>query len=262
MTNYYDVLGVDKNATADDIKKQYKKLAQQYHPDRYEGSDATTKFQEVNTAYQTLKDPQKRAEYDNPQPNPRSQTYTYTTGGGSSHEAAMEEILRNLHGSGFGGFGQRRQQQPMAQINITLEESFHGTTRTLNDNEFTIPAGVRSGNQLFVDGFIIIVGVQRHHRFQRAQDDLLMGVEISAVEAMLGVECTITNIDNSKLKVKIPAGIQHGKIVRVAGQGMPNPEFNRRGDLLVQVGTTIPVNLTDEEKESIMKVQHRKTFDV
>lgn len=254
MTTYYDVLGVNKTATDADIKKAYKKLAQKYHPDRYEGPDATTKFQEVNTAYQTLKDPEKRAEYDNPRPQAGGFSFHTNQGGPSIHD-----ILREAMG---GGFRQQR-QQPMAQVNISLEEAFTGTTRSLNGNPFNIPAGMRSGNHLFVDGFIIVVNVLRHHRFQRAQDDLLIGVEISAVEAMLGVECVITNIDGAKLKVKIPAGIQHGKIVRVGGQGMPNPEFRgRRGDLHVQVVTTIPVNLTDEEKESIMKVQHRKTFDV
>ena len=112
-----------------------------------------------------------------------------------------------------------------------------------------------------VDDFIIVISVQRHHRFQRSHDDLLIGIEISAIEAMLGVKVTITNIDGKKIKVKIPAGIQYGKLVRVPGKGMPNPEFNHRGDLLVQVAMSIPDDLTKAEKASIMNVKHRKTFD-
>jgi len=174
---------------------------------------------------------------------------------------SLHDMLRQAMGGG--GFNQqRRQQRPMAQITITLEEAFSGATRSLNGKPFDIPAGIRSGSHLMVDEFIIVVGVQRHHKYQRAQDDLLTGVEITAIEAMLGIDITLTTIDDKRLKVKIPKGIQHGKLVRVGGQGMPNPEFDMRGDLLVQVVTTIPDNLTDEETESIMNVKHRKSFDV
>ncbi|MCH8337064.1 MAG: hypothetical protein IIC61_14405, partial [Proteobacteria bacterium] len=112
------------------------------------------------------------------------------------------------------GHFQQRQQQPMAQVHISLEEAFAGTTRTLNGNNFKIPAGIRSGNHLYVDGFIIIVNVARHPKFQRSHDDLLTVVEISAIEAMLGIECQLKNIDGKTIKIKIPPGIQHGKIVR------------------------------------------------
>ena len=254
MNNYYDVLGVKKDATAADIKKQYRKLAQKYHPDRNTGAGAKEKFQEINNAYQTLKDPAKKAEYDNPRQRQQG-NFTYTTHGQGGE--SLHDILRQAMG---GGFSQRRQQQ-MAQVNITLEEAFSGTTRSLNGEPFNIPAGVRSGNHLQVADFIIVINVQRHHRFQRSQDDLLVAIEISAIEAMIGVECGITNIDGNKVKVQIPAGIQYGKLVRVPGKGMPNPEFNRRGDLLIQVAMTIPDDLTDAEKESILKVKHRKTFD-
>lgn len=248
MTNYYDVLGVAKDATAVDIKKQYRKLAHVYHPDRDTGDKE--KFQELSNAYQTLKDPQKRAEYDNPRPQG---SFSVNMGQGES----LHDILRRAMADG----AQRRQQQ-MAQITITLEEAFQGATRALNGKPFEIPAGIRSGSQIFIDGFIIIVNVQRHLQFQRHQDDLITGVEISAIEAMLGVEITLTNIDGKRLKVKIPAGIQYGKLVRIGGHGMPNPEFDMRGDLLVQVVTTIPDNLTNEERESIMNVKHRKAFDL
>lgn len=253
MTNHYEVLGVAKDASQDDIKKQYRKLARKYHPDRSDEANAKEKFQALNTAYQTLKDPQKRAEYDNPQP--RVQEFTFTTGSGQS----LHDMMRDAMGGG-GRFQQQR-QQPMAQVNISLEEAFTGTTRTLNDNEFKIPAGIRSGNHLFVDGFIIVVNVARHHKFQRSHDDLLTGVEINAIEAMLGIECQLKNIDGKTIKVQIPAGIQHGKLVRATGMGMPNPEINIRGDLLIQVVVKTPENLTDDEKASIINVSHRKTFD-
>jgi len=259
MSNLYDVLGVTKDADQATIKKAYKKLAQKYHPDRYVGDDAATKFQEINSAYQTLSDPNKREAYDNPPPEGYTNQRTY-----SSHEemlqAAMDELLRQ-RGGGFN----RGKRYPMANVSITLEEAFTGTTRTLtsdgNVTTINIPAGVRSGNQLMVDGIIIIVNVARHHKFQRSHDDLATAVQINAIEAMVGIECCLTNIDGKTIKVKIPAGIQHGKLVRAEGMGMPNPEINKRGDLLVQVAITTPSNLTDDEKASIMNIQHRKSFD-
>jgi len=257
MTNHYDVLGVAKNASQDDIKKAYRKLAQKYHPDRYEGDDSTTKFQEISNAYKILKDPNTRAAYDNPQP----EGFAFRTSdmGGPGN---INDILRTMAEEMMGRGGHRQQQYPMANINISLEEAYTGTKRTLNGNEFSVPAGVRSGNQLLVDGFVIVVNVARHAKFKRSNDDLLTAIQINAVEAMLGIECNLTNIDGKLIKVKIPAGIQNGKLVRVAGKGMPNPEYhNVRGDLLVQVGIFIPQSLTDEEKESIMKLYHRKTFD-
>lgn len=260
MSNLYDVLGVAKDADPDTIKKAYKKLAQKYHPDRYDGDDAKTKFQEINSAYQTLSDPERRAAYDNPQP----EGYTFRTSGnmGGAQEEMIRQMMEEMMGrSGMG----RRQQYPMANVSITLEEAFTGTTRTLtqsgNVTTIDIPAGIRSGNQLMVDGIIIVVNVARHHKFQRSHDDLATAVQINAIEAMVGVECCLTNIDGKVIKVKIPAGIQHGKLVRVAGKGMPNPEIDKRGDLLVQVAISTPSNLTDDEKDSIMNIQHRKSFD-
>lgn len=262
MSDYYEVLGVKKDASKDDIKKAYRKLAQKYHPDRNPDDDAKAKFQEISKAYQTLSDEQKRAAYDNPAPE-GFQFRTSNMGGGGMDDmirSMMEEMMgRRTYGS--------RQQYQMANVSITLEEAFTGTTRTLNGNAFNIPAGARNGMQLMlkdpqIGDIIIVINIARHAKFKVSQDDLLTAVQIDAVEAMLGVECNLTNIDGKIIKVKIPAGIQHGKLVRVAGKGMPNPEIQgQRGDLLVQVAISIPNDLTEEEKEAIMQVRHRKGFD-
>ena len=261
MSDLYAVLGVAKDADQGAIKKAYKKLAQTYHPDRYKGADATTKFQEVNAAYQTLSDPDKRAAYDNPAP----EGYTFRQQGGGNMEDQLRRMAEEMMNRGSGGGFNRGKQYPMANVNISLEEAFTGTTRTLTSNGKTttidIPAGVRSGNQLFMDEIIIVIRVMRHNKFQRSHDDIATAVQINAIEAMVGVECCLTNIDGKTIKVKIPAGIQHGKLVRAEGMGMPNPELNTRGDLLVQVAVTTPTDLTDDEKDSIMKIKHRKSFD-
>jgi DnaJ-class molecular chaperone len=167
-----------------------------------------------------------------------------------------------MHG-GFGGFGrQRRQQRPMAKVTISLEEAYAGTTRSLNGKQFSIPKGVRTGNKLAVDDMIIVVQVANHHKFRRVNDDLAVGVNITAIEAMAGVECTITGLDNKTIKFNIPPGTQYGQVIRLRGKGMPNPEINYVGDLLVQVGVEIPKDLTDEERDAIMKLTRRDSIDI
>lgn len=256
MSNYYDILGVDKQASPEDIKKQYRKLAQEYHPDRNQDPSAKEKFQQINTAYQTLKDPEKRAAYDNPRPQG-------IFGGRSGFSGGLDEMIRRMAEEAMQNthtYGTRRSYK-MANVDITLEQAFNGTTLTFNGQPFNVPAGVRTGNQLLIDDIVIVIRVQSHPKFQRSQDDLVTSVQISAIEAMLGVECKIKNIDGKTIKVKIPAGIQYGQLVKVAGKGMPNPEFDHRGDLLVQVAVSIPSNLTDSERDSIMKIDHRTSFD-
>lgn len=271
--DYYETLGVAKDATQDDIKKAYRKLAQKYHPDRNQEEGAEDKFKELQKAYQTLKDPQTRAAYDNPQPQfggPGG--YSFRTGDGVHVNVSgngfdgmgIDEILDALHGGGFGGFGRRRQQpqRPMAKVTISLEEAYEGTKRTLNNKEFSIPKGVRTGNKLAVDDFIIVVQVAGHPKFKRVNDDLITAVEVTAIEAMLGVDCTVTGLDGKTIKFKVPPGTQHGQTVRLGGKGMPNPEINYSGNLLVQVAVRIPSNLTDEEREAIMKLPRREIIDI
>ena len=267
--DYYETLGVAKDATQDDIKKAYRKLAQKYHPDRNQESGAEDKFKEIQKAYKTLKDPQTRAAYDNPQPQfggPGG--YSFRTGdgvhvnvsGNGFEGMGIDEILDALHG---GPFGRRRQpQRPMAKVTIGLDEAYTGTTRTLNGKEFSIPRGVRTGNKLAVDDMIIVVQVANHPKFKRANDDLIVGVNITAIEAMAGVECTVTGLDNKTIKFQIPPGTQYGQVIRLRGKGMPNPEINYTGDLLVQVGVQIPGNLTDEEREAIMTLPRREIIDI
>ena len=263
MSDYYEVLGVKKDASKDDIKKAYRKLAQKYHPDRNDDPSAKDKFQEINKAYQTLGDDEKRAAYDNPAPE-GFQFRTSNMGGGGGMDDMIRQMMEEMMGRRtYGG----RQQYQMANVHISLEEAFTGTTRTLNGNAFNIPAGARNGMQLMlkdpqIGDIIIVINIGRHAKFKVSQDDLLTAVKIDAIEAMVGVECNLTNIDGKIIKVKIPAGIQNGKLVRLAGKGMPNPEIQgQRGDLLVQVAIGIPNDLTDEEKEAILKVRHRKSFD-
>ncbi len=263
MKDYYKILGVEKTATPDAIKAQYRRMARKYHPDVSTEADATAKFQEVQEAYSILSDEQKRAMYDRGiDPNqPQGQPGGWGRGGHEEVFMDLHDLFARMHNGGFGGFRQQRARQ-MANIRISLEEAYNGTTRTLNDKPFQIPAGVRTGNQLLVDDFIIVVNVMHHHKFKRANDDLLLSINITAAEAMLGTKGIVNHIDGTTLQVTIPAGVQPGQVLRLQGKGMPNPEYpTHRGDLLIQVSVTIPTNLTEEQKAGILHLGCREEIN-
>lgn len=264
--DYYEVLGVAKSADEAEIKKAYRSLASKTHPDK--GGD-TAKFQEIQEAYATLSDAQKRGSYDKhghdgPQHH-HGQQWAHTAGN-PVDEAAFKEMFGNMFGnSGFGDiFGQTRQQQQKRHgLNVSLEQAYSGATFRLPGGQtISVPAGVRPGTRFFVDSAIYIVDVLLHHKFKRANDDLLVEVEISAIEAMLGIEATLDHLDNIKLQFTIPAGIQNNQIVRLAGKGMKNPETDKSGDLLVRISVTTPKSLTEGEKTFLKTMNHRTIFNI
>jgi curved DNA-binding protein len=271
--DYYNILGVDPSASQDDIKKAYRKLAAKHHPDR--GGD-TAKFQEISAAYDTLGDPDKKAQYDNPQPQGSFQQY-------GAMPPGFEDILRGFSGGPFGDiFGQRRQQAVRnrtlnLQTQITLEEAFRGkdllATIQLPSGrdqvlEVKIPAGIRDGTALRLAGMgddsvghvprgdiHLTVLIHQHSRFRRDSDDLLMKLDISCFDAILGTSVQFESIDGKTLETNVPAGIQHGQLMNVQGQGMPNMSDNRmRGRLLIEIHIKIPTTLTDTQKDALKKI--------
>jgi curved DNA-binding protein len=254
VKDYYKILELHRDATQEEIKKQYRKLARKYHPDVSQEEESTAKFQELQEAYSILKDEQKKALYD--RGIDPSKAGARPAGHGfkewSFHSGDPFTDLHDLF-SQMGMNTRREFRRSVAHVRISLEEAYTGTTRTLNDKPFNIPAGVRPGTQLLVDDFIIVVDVLHHHKFKRANDDLLLIVNIEAAEAMIGTKGVFTHIDGTTLQFTIPAGCQHGQVMRLRGKGMPNPEFvGYTGDLLIQIGITMPTELTEEQKASIM----------
>jgi len=265
--DHYQTLGVDRNASQDDIKRAYRSLASKHHPDK--GGD-TVKFQEIQSAYATLSDEQKKAEYDNPQQQ--------------FHNGGMPQGFEDIFGQMFGGgnnpfgdiFGQRRQQPRRnrtlnIQTEITLEEAFTGKDLIANLTlpsgrdqtlEVKIPAGVQDGMTLRLAGLgedtvsdaprgdiHLTVTVREHPIFQRQGDDLLIVKDINCIDAMLGKDITINTIDGRTLEVKIQPGTQHGSTLGAAGFGMPKVSDSRfKGRLLIRINITIPTNLTDAQK--------------
>lgn len=274
MTDLYSVLGIGKDASPDEIKRAYRKLASQHHPDK--GGD-TAKFQQVEEAYRILSDPEKKAQYDNPAPQGFQQFGGMPPG--------FEEVFSQMFGGGnspFGDiFGQRRPQQRNRTLNIqteiSLEDAFNGKDLIANlvlpsgrnqTIEVKIPRGIQPGTTLRLaqmgdDTFSnlpkgdihLTVNVREHPEFDRQGDDLIRTIDVDAIDAILGKSYQITTLDNKLLEVKINPGTQHATMLSAAGYGMPRMSDNRFvGRLLIRVNIRIPTNLTQTQLQKIKEV--------
>jgi curved DNA-binding protein len=262
MKDYYQTLGVERSASEDEIKKAFRSLASKHHPDK--GGD-TAKFQEIQEAYATLSDPQKRAEHD----NPRQQ----------SHHHGFPGDFESMfgHGSPFGdlfGFSRhpQRQQNRALQLQtvISLEDAFNGKEMVVNITlpsgrdqtlSINIPRGIHTNQTLRLAGMgddsisnlprgdiMLNVQISEHHTYTRQGDDLVQEIELSCIDAMLGKTINLSSIDNKYLEAIIPAGTQNNSVLALQGYGMPN--FNdpsRRGRILVRLNMRIPMLTEDQQ---------------
>lgn len=264
--DYYEVLGLAKNASDDEIKKSYRKLAMQYHPDRNQESGAEDKFKEAKEAYETLSDPAKKIQYDqfghvSPNSHGNSKTWNFN----NNDNVDFKELFKHMFNGqtideSFNSYRQPRQQ--ISVVTIPLSDAYKGITVTIDQKHtVNLPQGVRSGTKFSIDGKLFRVDVSPHNRFKRSNDDLLVDVEITAIEAMLGVESLLEHLDHAKLQFNIPAGIQNGQIIRLFSKGMKNPETDGIGDLLIRITVTIP-KLSDSDKEMLKKLSHRDIINI
>ena len=267
--DYYQTLGVAKDATDDDIKKAFRKLAMKHHPDR--GGDEA-QFKQIQEAYATLSDTQKRAQYDNPQPQ-------FNGGGFGGFPPGFEEMFRSGQFGDLFGFRQRpvKNRDLSLETQITLEDCYTGKEITANIQlpsgreqvlEIKVPAGIQSGQRLRLSGMgddsnphlhrgdiYINIYVHNHSEYQRQGDDLIKEIEITAWEAMLGKDMVIKTLDNRQLSVTIPPGTQPNSTLRLAGYGMPNVNDNRfKGNILLNINVSIPKVLTDEQKNLVRQL--------
>jgi DnaJ-class molecular chaperone len=249
--DYYEVLGLQKTASAEDIKKSYRQLASKFHPDKI--SDVAQKplmeekFKEVKEAYETLSDPEKKVHYDQFGHNASVHTQRSHSFNNNDFESMFRDIFEN-HGFDSSMF---RKQEKVISISISLSDAYQGRTININGTKITIPKGMRNGGRLFIDGKMYKIDIQQHHKFKRSDNDLMIETTISAIEAITGIDVTLEHLDANKLQFTIPSGIQPGQIIKLSGKGMLDPDINYIGDLLIRVNITIPRNISEEQKKAL-----------
>ncbi|KIM11585.1 MAG: cobalamin ABC transporter permease [Sulfuricurvum sp. PC08-66] len=261
----YDTLGLASDASAEEIKKAYRKLARQYHPDVNKDPKAEEKFKEINAAYEVLSDPQKKAQYDN---------YGDSMFGGQNfHDFArgqrganLDDILRQMFGGGggFGGFGSGfgGAQGGFGGPNLDIESSItvpfivsviggtHSVSLSNESFDIKIPAGINPGETMRVRGkgktfqgqrgdLLLKVNVAPNDQYVRNGDDLTKNFDISLKTALFGDKVTVETLDK-EVKLTIPANTKQGQKFRIKEAGVINRKTKERGNLYLQANIVLP----------------------
>lgn len=267
--DYYSTLGVPRGASEEEIKRAYRKLAMQHHPDR--GGDQT-QFQQIQEAYDTLGDPQKRQAYDNPQP--QGTHFTFNFGGGDPFGDIFSQFG---FGPGIDPFAHMRQQQQRRnkdiriRIHVSLSETLHDHTKTVSVQtssgerqtvNVNIPQGITTGSTIKYPGLgdnmfttlprgdlIVQFVVDEDPQYSVHGIDLLYKVVINAIDAMTGVAVDIPGIEGRVFNMQIPEGTAHGAKFRIPNQGLyaMNQNGQVRGSLIVEVFLDVPKCTTPQQ---------------
>jgi curved DNA-binding protein len=283
--DYYADLGVPRSATADEIKKAFRKLARESHPDAHPNDpQAEDRFKRISEAYDVLGDTDKRAKYDNLSSQYDAFRRQGGRGGNTSWDAfqgsnGINVDLNDLFGGGsmsdffqtiFGGGRQQRSsrsrsqrpaqpQQPVYSVTLTLEEALAGTRKRLalgNERiDVAFKPGIADGQRLKVPQGQLEVRIAPHHVFTRDGNDLRCTVQCSLTTALLGGPITVHTL-RGDVSVKVPAGTTTGKTLRLRGQGMPvYGSADERGDLFVSIDVMIPSTLSDEQRTLVERLR-------
>lgn len=285
--DYYELLGITKNASDVELKAAYRKQALKWHPDRNKESGATEKFKEINHAYEVLSDQKKRSMYDqygkeafekggfgrtrntggNPYGNAGPFTYTYSSGGDGGNPFEGFDVggfsdpfdIFEQFFSGFSGAGRSRaRRHEIYELALTFDEAIHGVEKQTvikgKSKTIKIPAGVDNGMRIRFSDFDVQVRVAIHPHFRREGQDIYLEKEISYPTAILGGVIDAPTIDGN-VQLRVRPGTQSGTTVRLKGQGIIYPQSTRRGDEYVIYRVNIPTHITMKGKRLLEELE-------
>ena len=296
--DYYEILGVNKNATEEEIKKAYRKLARKYHPDlNPNDKEANKKFQQINEANEVLSDPQKRKKYDQYGKDwqhaeefekARQSGHRRSTAGaegfsgfsGAFDDEGFSDFFQSMFGD-TGRTGRSRQakfrgQDYNAELHLPLRDAYktHQQTLKVNDKNIriTIPAGVENGQIIKLKGhgghginggpngdLYITFVIADDPEFKRLGNDLYATVDLDLYTAVLGGEIMVDTMDG-KVKLKVKPETQNGTVTRLKGKGFPvYKREGESGDLYITYSIKIPTHLTEKQKELFRQLQKRSS---
>jgi len=277
--DYYEILGVSKNASLEEIKAAYRKQALKWHPDRNKSPEATERFKQINKAFEVLSDPKKREIYD------RYGEEAFERGsssgfGGQYYQHGPFRVYTNVSGDfsdfDFGGFSDpfeifeqffgfqspfsrsRRQKRDVFETTLTFDEAVKGTTKNVVikgvSKKIKIPAGVDEGTRIRFSDFDLLIHVQPHPFFKREGQDIYIEKEISYPTAVLGGLVEVPTIDGM-VKVKVKPGTQSGSVIRLRGQGVPIPNSYQKGDQYIVFKIKVPIKVSSKARNLLEELQ-------
>jgi curved DNA-binding protein len=252
MMNYYDVLGIAKTASADEIKRAYRRLASQHHPDK--GGD-TEKFQQVEEAYRTLSDAEKRSAYDNPMSH---KAFAHSQNPGFDFHSIFDM---------FGARFNPPRNHARITVWISLQDMANpspkiisvGTSTGTHTIEVTVPPGIADGDNVQYQGLapggqdlVVTFRIKPDPNWQQQSNNLIVNLTATVWQLVAGAEVPVMDIRNNKLMLTIPPSTQPGSLLRIRGRGLPDRN-SQNGDMLVRIHTRIPSKISPELLAAVQK---------